>query len=240
MRRYLFFICFVFPAQLAAFTYPNTNIKITLLGKVDLREQGADAIVNAANAQLVNGGGVAGATFDAAGDELEAYITKTYPEGGATGKAYYTPAFNLGEAEKVRTGMNKFFTKTGAIKMIIHAVGPDCRDKQQNINTLADVYYNSLVVAHANKATSIAFPAISTGIYGCNKVESAKLAIAGITKWVQENPQSVLNDIRLIIWEDDYRKAIENALAALNAAPTIPVHHDLALLHHELMVIATK
>ena len=128
-------------------------------------DSGADIIVNAANNYLSSGGGVCGAIFAKAGEfELE----EECKEYGfvPTGSAAITNGFN-----------------TGA-KYIIHAVGPNIYlDRKDWQEKLASAYRNSLVIADDAGVKSIAFPCISTGIFGCPLEESAKIAIEVVTNF---------------------------------------------------------
>ncbi len=124
----------------------------------DITTLAVDAIVNAANSSLLGGGGVDGAIHRAAGPEL---LEACRPLGGcATGKAKITPGFGL------------------PAKWVIHAVGPvwhgGGRDEQ---GLLEKAYRNSLELALANGAATIAFPAISTGAYGFPKPQAARIAL---------------------------------------------------------------
>ena len=121
-----------------------------------------DAIVKAANTQLLAGGGVCGAIFRSAGSsELQAACDKVSPI--KTGEAVATPAFKLNS------------------KMIIHTAGPVWNGGSKNeIELLKNCYTNSLKIAVENDCKSIAFPLISSGIYGVPKdiaMDSAKTAI---------------------------------------------------------------
>ncbi len=116
----------------------------------DITAYPADAIVNAANAELQAGGGVCGAIFRAAGaDELTAACRAI--GGCPTGSAVITPAFAIKTA-----------------RFVIHAVGPVYAQHppEQARELLRAAYASSLKIAHENDCKSIAFPAISTGIYG--------------------------------------------------------------------------
>jgi O-acetyl-ADP-ribose deacetylase (regulator of RNase III) len=133
----------------------------------DITKMNVDVIVNAANAKLLAGGGVCGAIFAAAGlEELGA----TCAEIGncATGSAAITPSFRLEE---------------GGIKHIVHAVGPiwdvaddDLEGQRRLDEQLAGAYRTSLELAQTVGAESIAFPAISTGIYGFPVERAAAIA----------------------------------------------------------------
>lgn len=131
--------------------------------KGDITKLEVDAIVNAANTSLRGGGGVDGAIHRAAGPELLDYLTFTYPLGGKTGFAYQSPAFG-------RLKDN--------VRGIIHAIGP----KWNNHNgfehkLLANAYRNSLRIAYNYGLDSIAFPCISTGIYGFPFVAATAIAL---------------------------------------------------------------
>ncbi|MBR2179323.1 MAG: macro domain-containing protein [Selenomonadaceae bacterium] len=133
----------------------------------DITKMKVDAIVNAANTQLLAGGGVCGAIFRAAGySELQAACDKVSPI--KTGGAVSTPAFKLNA------------------KIIIHTAGPIWHGGNQNeTELLKDCYTNSLKIAVENDCKSIAFPLISSGIYGVPKdiaMTSAKIAIDDFLK----------------------------------------------------------
>jgi O-acetyl-ADP-ribose deacetylase (regulator of RNase III) len=113
----------------------------------DITREAVDAIVNAANSGLARGGGVCGAIFSAAGPELDAACTEL--GGCPTGDAKATPGFRL------------------PARWIIHAVGPVWHGGDSGEpELLASAYRRSLAVADEIGARSVAFPAISTGIYG--------------------------------------------------------------------------
>lgn len=130
----------------------------------DITTLAVDAIVNAANQVMLGGGGVDGAIHDAAGEELfEACLKVPEVSPGVrcpTGEARITPGFKL------------------PAKFVIHTVGPVYRDGQHGEpEKLAACYRNSLALATENGCGSIAFPCISTGIYGYPKEEAAKIAV---------------------------------------------------------------
>lgn len=127
----------------------------------DITRLKLDAIVNAANESLMGGGGVDGAIHRAAGPQLVAEceeIRRTqYPKGLPTGQAVITGGYRL------------------PANHVIHTVGPVYDEDPNPAALLADAYRNSLRVAEENRLRSIAFPAISTGIFGYPKEEAARV-----------------------------------------------------------------
>lgn len=153
-----------------------------------------DAIVNAANTQLMPGGGVCGAIFTASDYELLDQACQAL-QGCPTGEAKVTPSF----------GMNA--------PWIVHAVGPVWQGGEQNEPALlAGAYRNSLIVAHEAGAKSIAFPAISTGIYGYPLVEATRVAVETIREYVQANPGH-FDAIDILCFDD---KTLDCYLATMN------------------------
>ena len=130
----------------------------------DIAKLEVDAIVNAANQVMLGGGGVDGAIHRAAGRELyEACLKVPEVRPGVrcpTGEARITPGFRL------------------PAKFVIHTVGPVYRDGEHGEpEKLADCYRNSLALAAENGCTSVAFPCISTGVYGYPIEDAAKIAL---------------------------------------------------------------
>jgi O-acetyl-ADP-ribose deacetylase (regulator of RNase III) len=127
----------------------------------DITKLALDAIVNAANETLIGGGGVDGAIHGAAGPGLLAEckeLRKTkYPDGLPMGQAAITQGYNLPS------------------KHVIHTFGPIYDEVKDPARLLADSYRNCLQVAEEHGLKSIAFPAISTGIFGYPKEEAAQV-----------------------------------------------------------------
>lgn len=134
----------------------------------DLTQLDVDAIVNAANNTLLGGGGVDGAIHRAAGPQL---LSECVTLGGCpTGEARITKGYKL------------------QAKFVIHAVGPVWNGGSQNeSDLLASCYLKSLSLAVENNCTSIAFPNISTGIYGFPKELAADIAIHTVRSFISTN-----------------------------------------------------
>jgi len=131
----------------------------------DITTLQVDAIVNAANERLRGGGGVDGAIHRAAGPQL-LEACRQYAH-CATGEVRVTPGFRL------------------PAKHVIHAVGPVWRDGREGEDELlASAYRNALLAAESLAAQSIAFPAISTGIYGFPRERAAQIAVRETGNWL--------------------------------------------------------
>lgn len=133
----------------------------------DITKLDCDAIVNAANKTLLGGGGVDGAIHRAAGREL---LTECRTLGGCnTGEAKITKGYKL------------------KAKYVIHTVGPIYSGKSSDAADLANCYKNSLDLARKHDIHSIAFPAISTGVYHYPLEEATRIALTTIDNWLKAN-----------------------------------------------------
>ncbi len=148
----------------------HTNITIKT---GDITKEEVCAIVNAANSSLLGGGGVDGTIHRAGGvkilEECKEIRNSTYPKGLPTGQTVVTSAGNMPS------------------QYVIHTVGPiyhQCGDECETL--LASCYTNSLKMAYKLGCKSIAFPAISTGIYGYPKHKAAKTAYNSVEKFLEQ------------------------------------------------------
>ena len=133
----------------------------------DITKLDVDAIVNAANSSLLGGGGVDGAIHRAAGSGL---LAECRTLGGCpTGEARITGGYNL------------------AARHVIHTVGPVYSGKPEDKSLLSACYHNSLKLALDNQLTSIAFPAISCGVYGYPITEACRVAVDTTCNFLQKN-----------------------------------------------------
>ena len=147
-------------------------MKLELL-RGDITTLAVDAIVNAANCSLLGGGGVDGAIHRATGPEL---LEACRPFGGCrTGEAVITPGFRL------------------PCRFVIHTPGPVWHGGNRGeAELLGACYRNSLRLAAKNGCASIAFPAISTGVYRYPKREAAQIAVETVRAWDETLPERVV------------------------------------------------
>lgn len=134
----------------------------------DISKMKVDAIVNAANTKLQMGGGVCGVIFKAAGEEKLQQVCNRIGEIN-TGEAVITPGFDL------------------AAKFVIHAAGPiySLHSKEESRQLLRRAYTNAMKRAVENRCKSIAFPLISSGIYGYPKEEALEVAVMAILDFLE-------------------------------------------------------
>lgn len=157
----------------------------------DITKLDVDAIVNAANSTLLGGGGVDGAIHRAAGPELLAECRELrrtrLPDGLPTGRAVLTGGHRL------------------AARHVIHTVGPVYRAVPNPAELLADAYRNSLALAEEHGLRSIAFPAVSTGVYGYPRAEAA----AVVRQVLADFPYRSLERVVLCFFKDADRAVAE-------------------------------
>jgi O-acetyl-ADP-ribose deacetylase len=156
----------------------------------DLTEEPLDAIVNAANAHLQHGGGVAGAIVRKGGYQIQEESNAWVRKNGTVSHAQ--PAY---------TGAGKL-----PCRYVIHAVGLVWGEGDEDAK-LAAAVSGSLAVASRLGLQSIALPAISTGIFGFPKERAARIILAAILDYLRGNPESSLNQVRLTIFDQETLEA---------------------------------
>jgi O-acetyl-ADP-ribose deacetylase (regulator of RNase III) len=159
----------------------------------DITKQRVDAIVNAANSSLLGGGGVDGAIHRAGGrsilEECEEIRSSRYPDGLPTGRAVATTAGDLDA------------------KWVIHTVGPTYAKSEDRSHLLASCHTESLRVADDLGAESVAFPAISTGVYRYPIEEAADIAMSTII-----SSKTDVGEVRFVLYGADAYAVFERAL----------------------------
>jgi O-acetyl-ADP-ribose deacetylase (regulator of RNase III) len=159
----------------------------------DITDQDVDAIVNAANSTLLGGGGVDGAIHRAGGpaivDECRNLRETLWPQGLPTGRAVATSGGRL------------------AARWVIHTVGPVYSRSEDRSALLASCYAESLRVADEIGARSVAFPAISTGVYGYPLEEAAPVAIDTVSRATTR-----VQEVRFVLYDERALQAFRRAL----------------------------
>ncbi|MEV4165053.1 MULTISPECIES: O-acetyl-ADP-ribose deacetylase [Nonomuraea] len=160
----------------------------------DITEQEVDAVVNAANSSLMGGGGVDGAIHRRGGpailDECRALRASRYGRGLPTGQAVATTAGNL------------------PARWVIHTVGPVHSRDEDRSALLASCYRESLKVADSLGAATVAFPAISAGIYGWPMDDAARVAVTTVRA-----ASTSVEEVRFVLFGADALAAFERALS---------------------------
>lgn len=171
----------------------NQSFLEVVQGDITLEE--TEAIGNAANSALAGGGGVDGAIHRAGGPAIMSELKSKY-KGCPTGSAVMTGGGNL------------------KAKYVIHAVGPRYSGSPKDAELLASAYRTSLELCTQNKITSIAFPSISTGIYGYPLKEASQIALKTVMTYLQEHPEIKL--VRFILFDSKTLRIYEETLKELS------------------------
>jgi O-acetyl-ADP-ribose deacetylase (regulator of RNase III) len=164
----------------------------------DITEHDVDAIVNAANSSLLGGGGVDGAIHAAAGPALvqacRELRSAALPNGLPPGHAVATTAGDL------------------RAHHVIHTVGPKHWEHPDGgAALLAQCYLSSLDVADALDARTVAFPAISCGVYGWSPEHAAPIAVGAVRDFAAAHPDTSIEEVRFVLFNDEAFRAFEVA-----------------------------
>ncbi len=170
-----------------------------LLIQGDITEQDVDAIVNAANSTLMGGGGVDGAIHKKGGAAILEACKKireeSYPDGLPAGEAVITTAGRLPAA------------------YVVHTVGPRWQGGDRDESMLLSIAYrNSLLQARHESLRTIAFPSISTGVYGYPIQQAARIAIQTVAAFVKSHPDA-FDEVRFILFSGEDFEVYEKTLA---------------------------
>jgi O-acetyl-ADP-ribose deacetylase (regulator of RNase III) len=160
----------------------------------DITHQDTEAIGNAANSALAGGGGVDGAIHRAGGPSILSELKARY-KGCPTGSAVITSGGNL------------------KAKYVIHAVGPRYSGSPKDPELLSGAYRKSLELCTQNKISSIAFPSISTGIYGYPVEEASQIALKTVMDYLKNHPDIKL--VRFVLFDSKTFSVYQEALKEL-------------------------
>lgn len=158
----------------------------------DITDEAVDAIANAANSGLRGGGGVDGAIHRAGGPAILEELRRRYPDGTPTGMAVATGAGNL------------------AARFVFHAVGPRYGARPMDAELLAGAYRACMALANEHGCRSIAFPSISTGIYGYPLDEAAPIALATVSEAL--SGETCVEAVRFVLFDQKTFEAYAEAL----------------------------
>jgi len=172
-------------------TVHQSNLEVV---QGDITQQETMAIGNAANSALAGGGGVDGAIHGAGGPSIMSELKARY-QGCPTGSAVITAGGNL------------------KAKYVIHAVGPRYSGRPQDAGLLASAYQKSLELCTRNKISSVAFPSISTGIYGYPVEEASRIALKTAIDYLKNHPEIQL--VRFVLFDSKTYGVYEKALGEL-------------------------
>lgn len=172
----------------------NTKKSTLEIVQGDITQQDTVAIGNAANSALAGGGGVDGAIHRAGGPALMSELKARY-QGCPTGSAVITGGGNL-KAE-----------------FVIHAVGPRYSGSPKDPDLLASAYRKSLELCTQNKISSVAFPSISTGIYGYPVKEASRIALKTVIDYLKDHPEIKL--VRFVLFDSNTFGVYERTLKEL-------------------------
>ncbi len=167
----------------------------------DITVEQVDAVVNAANSTLLGGGGVDGAIHAAAGpsllDECRALRADAYPDGLPAGQAVATSAGRM------------------AASYVIHTVGPQhWQYPDGGVAQLRSCHVQSLRIARSLGLATVAFPAISCGVYGWAAVDAAPVAVGAVRQFDAESPGHGIEVVRFVLFNDQAHGAFSHAVSA--------------------------
>jgi len=172
-------------------TVHQSNLEVV---QGDITQQETEAIGNAANSALAGGGGVDGAIHRAGGPAIMSELRAKY-KGCPTGSAVITGGGNL------------------KAKYVIHAVGPRYSGSVKDPELLSNAYRKSLELCTQNKISSVAFPSISTGIYGYPVEEASQIALKTVKDYLKDHSEIKL--VRFVLFDSNTYRVYEETLKKL-------------------------